>query len=176
MSSTFSDIITSSTSDSSATSKTNAFFASPFSSIAKRQRAIHPSPPPPELPRLLPSTTSPATNFVPSSSNEPTPRPPNLEPTLLHFERSLLLATQEKQKWNHQPQSEPEPEPVSDDGETEEEPHPGSFISLITENHHPIPQFPLSPLALTFADAATSLQGDRGTPTNEPSSKPSKTG
>ena len=271
LSSTFSDIIPLSISDSSSTSKTNAFFASPFSTqppspiqpeqkpappppirsltadffatpvrppspptttTVKRQRTIHPSrifpsrytstverspdfvslnvtlspssherspssdsdssftsfvetrlptpppPPPPTLPRL-PFTSIQGPNLE-SSSSEPTPRPPDLEPTLLHFERSLLLANQEKQKRNHQPQPEPESELISDDdAEVEEEPHTGSIISLNAEHHrhnHPIPRSSLSPLGLTFANA--SLQDDRGTPTptNEPSSKPSKSG
>ena len=277
LSSTFSDIIPSSISDSSSTSKTNAFFASPFSTrppspvqpelksappptrsltadffatpvrppsppttttttttTAKRQHTIHPSrifpsrytstverspdfvsldvslsptsherspssdsdssftsfvetrlptppppphsAPPPALPRL-PFTTIQGPNFE-SSSNEPTPRPPDLEPTLLHFERSLLLAGQDNQKRNHQPQPEPELELISDDdGEVEEEPHIGSIISLNTDHHHhPIPRYSLSPLGLTFANP--SLQDDRGTPTptNEPSSAPSKSG
>ena len=222
LSSTFSDIIPSSISDSSSTSKTNAFFASPFSTrppspIHPEQKFIPPptrslttdffatplrtpsppktttttvirqrigtrlpndhppsapSPPSPALPRL-PFATIQGPNLE-SSSNEPTPRPPDLEPTLLHFERTLLIASQENQKRNHQPQPEPESEPISDDdGEVEEEPHAGSIISLNTE-HHPIPQFSSSPLSLTFANPF--LQDDRGTPTptNEPSSKPSK--
>lgn len=89
---------------------------------------------------------------------------------MLHFERSLLLAAQDKQKANHQPQPEPEPELVPDDDEEpDEEPHPGSIISLT-----PIPQLSLSPLALTFS-TTTLNRDDRGTPTptNEPS-KPSK--
>ena len=269
LSSTFSDIIPSSISDSSSTSKTNAFFASPFSTrpaspiqpeqkptppptrsltadffstplrtpsppnittstttTVKRQRTIHPSrifpsrytstverspefsldvslsptsyehspssdsdssftsfvetrlptppPPPPALPHL-PFSTIQGPNFE-SSSSEPTPRPRDLEPTLLHFERTLLLASQENQKWNHRPQPEPESELISDeDGEVEEEPHTGSIISLNTElHHHPIPRSSLSPLGLTFAHP--SLQDDRGTPTptNDPPSKPSK--
>ena len=224
LSSTFSDIIPSSISDSSSTSKTNAFFASPFSTrppspiqpeqksappptgtltadffatplripsppkitttttTVIRQRTIEtrlPTPPPPASPPALPHlpfTTIQGPNFE-SSSSEPTPRPPDLEPTLLHFERSLLLARQESQKRNQQPQPEPELELISDDdGEVEEEPHTGSIISLNTvhHHHHPIPRFSLSPIGLTFPNP--SLQDDRGTstPTNEPSSKPSE--
>ena len=270
LSSTFSDIIPSSISDSSSTSKTNAFFASPFSTrppspvqpelksappptrsltadffatpvrppsppttttttttTAKRQHTIHPSrifpsrytstverspdfvslditlsptsherspssdsdssftsfvetrlptpPPPPLALPHLPFTSIQGPHFE-SSSSEPTPRPPDLEPTLLHFERSLLLPGQENQKRNHQPQPEPQSELISDDDEeVEEEPHTGSIISLNTEHHHPIPRYSLSPLGLTFANP--SLQDDRGTltPTNE-LSKPSKSG
>jgi hypothetical protein len=92
---------------------------------------------------------------------------------LLCIEKSLLFAAQEKQQRDHQPKPESESELDSDDdGEVEEEPHLGSIISFNTEHHHhhPIPRFPLSPLALTFGIA--SLQDDRGTstPTNEPSS------
>ncbi|KAF8810050.1 kinase-like protein [Phlegmacium glaucopus] len=127
-----------------------------------------PTPPPPAFARI-PITISSSSNFE-SQSSEPTPRPPNLEPTLLHFERSLLLAAQETQKWNHQPQPEPEPELLHDDDEEpEEEPHPGSIISLT-----PIPQFSLSPVALTFATASphNPTQDDRETPT--PTNEPSK--
>ena len=133
-------------------------------------------PPPPVLPRLPFSITQ--DPIFESSSSEPTPRPPDLEPTLLRFEKSLLFAAQEKQQRDHQPQPEPGSELVSDDdGEVEEEPHPGSIISLNTEHHRhhrPIPRFSLSPLALTFGNA--SLQDDRETPTptNEPSVKPSE--
>jgi hypothetical protein len=146
---------------------------SSFTSFVETRLPTPPPPPPPSIPRLLTKIQVP--NFE-SSSNEPTPRPPDLEPTLLHFERSLLLASQENQKRNHQPQPEQEPELISDDdGEEEEEPHTGSIISLNTGlRHHPIPRFSLSPLGLTFAKS--SLQDERGTPTptNEPSSKPSK--
>jgi hypothetical protein len=129
------------------------------------------SPPPSALSRL-PFTTIQGPNFE-LSSDEPTPRPPDLEPTLLHFERNLLLASQEGQKRNHQPQPEPEELISDDDGEVEEEPHAGSIIPLNTEHHHhPIPLLSLSPVSLTFANP--SLQDDRGTPTptNAPSSKP----
>lgn len=123
-----------------------------------------PTPPPPPLSRLPPTSS----NFEPSSS-EPTPRPPNLEPTLLHFERSLLLAAQEKQKRDNQPDSELKPD-LSDDDEVEEDPHPGSIISLNTDHHSS-----LSPLELTFANAIHyPVQNYRGTPT--PTNEPSKSG
>jgi hypothetical protein len=147
-----------------------------MTTTAIRQRTIQthlPTPhPPPALPHS-PFTTIQGPNFE-SPSSELTPRPPDLEPTLLHFERSLLLADQGSQKRNHQPQPVPESELISDDdGDMEEEPHTGSIISLNTEqHHHPIPQFSLSPPGLTFADP--SLDCETLMPTSEPSSNPSK--
>ena len=134
-----------------ARSLTTDFFATPLrtpsppkttTTTVIRQRTIRthlPTPPPvpsPALPRL-PFTTIQGPNFE-SSSNEPTPRPPDLEPTLLHFERSLLLAGQESQKRNHQPQPEPESELISDDdGEVEEEPNMFGVNISGKKNPHP---------------------------------------
>ncbi|PPQ88682.1 hypothetical protein CVT25_010116 [Psilocybe cyanescens] len=107
----------------------------------------------------------------PDSYDEPTPRPADRQPGLLRFERDLILERQAKQKLSQAPK--PPPEPLESesihDSDVDEEPHPGSIISL------PSPEFrsshlPLSPLSLTFtiASPSPSLSSrplDRGTPT-----------
>ncbi|KAF8162810.1 hypothetical protein B0H34DRAFT_671957 [Crassisporium funariophilum] len=132
-----------------------------------------PTPPPPATSRplhrddtIIPLRSLPTASFDESTSNEPTPRLSHLEPTLLHFERSLLLAAQEKQKQ----QLEPEPEPeLEQEEEEEEEPHEGSIISLPSSHLHTSSHLPLSPLSLTFtlSEPSTSYRGqdDCGTPT-----------
>ena len=133
-----------------------------------------PTPPP----SVLPFTTIRGPDFE-SSSSEPTPRPSDLEPALLRFERSLLFSAQEKKlQRDHSPQPEPESEFVSDDDrEVEEEPHSGGIISLNTEkNHHPISRLSLSPPALTFENPSPQDDCGTSTPTSESSSKALKSG
>ncbi|KAF8881926.1 hypothetical protein CPB84DRAFT_1751026 [Gymnopilus junonius] len=77
-----------------------------------------------------------------ASAEEATPRPADLEPNLLHFERSLLL------KHN---------QGLITEDEDGEDPHPGSIIELSA--------LPLSPLSINFSIASPDTSIDRGTPT-----------
>ncbi|CAA7265270.1 unnamed protein product [Cyclocybe aegerita] len=121
-----------------------------------------PTPPPPSA--VTPRPPHRQNTIVPRLQKEEnldqsTPKPPDHEPALLHFERSLLLAPQTQQR------AKPEPEafPMEDDRD-DEEPQPGSLIPLPTSDP---PSLPVSPLSMTFTVTAptSSSPDDRSTPT-----------
>ena len=100
--------------------------------------------------------------------DEPTPRPADMEPPLLRFERSMLLEPQSNSMTRPQPL--PLADPSEADAADEEAPHPGSIISLPSPDF-PTSHLPLSPLSLTFT-VASPVPGrspgsfnDRQTPT-----------
>ncbi|KAH9483657.1 CBL-interacting protein kinase 18 [Psilocybe cubensis] len=105
------------------------------------------------------------------SYDELTPRPADRQPGLLRFERDLILERQARQQKLSQTPKPPSPEPVDyeDVENVDEEPRPGSIISLPSPEH-PSSHLPISPLSLTFTIASpspslSSRPPDRGTPT-----------
>ncbi|KAF9557177.1 kinase-like protein [Agrocybe pediades] len=107
-------------------------------------------------------------NYQDELRDEPTPRPADMQPPLLRFERSMLLEPQTKPLIKTE--LELSPEPMEDNATDEDAPHPGSIISLPSPDF-PTSHLPLSPLSLTFMVASPAPirtlapLNDRQTPT-----------
>ncbi|PPQ83027.1 hypothetical protein CVT26_012065, partial [Gymnopilus dilepis] len=112
---------------------------------------------------------------------EATPRPADLEPNMLHFERSLLLSRQSEQPRSQSPEIMKEHEGDEEQKEDEEEPHEGTIIELPALDFpwsysYPYPHsasstaastpastsavLPLSPLSLNFSLASSTSSRD----------------